>query len=199
MVTAMITAFPVNRRTTNMRRKKLRDHDLDDGDEIVPPGGRVRVDMTDAATERRRWVIRDALSKHQALCGHRPGYAEAILKWSPYERALEVGLADAISARDAAFAQLEKRSESAWRNGSALADAAPDQQMPPGLNGNGDDDDSEDDDDDDSELAKAMRDRERAYRERDARQRDAWRNPGRTDPDAANAVQRQAARWRNGA
>jgi hypothetical protein len=188
-------------------KRRRRYYDTDDSDDditrdgnmIVPDGGRVRVNLCDAPPEVRevyqRQIIRDALSWHQALASHRPGYCADILKWCAYDAALEQGLAGAIEARDAAYEERNRRGDNAWRH---LGDAVPDQldqTMPPGiLNGNDDDDD----DDDDSELAKTQRARDQAYEQMKVRGDNAWRNPGQLDPTAADRVRAQGMAWRHG-
>ncbi len=167
-----------------MKRPRIRDYREFKDDEICQDGEGIRVSLVDAASEvrelRQRQMVRDALSEHQALASHRPGFCADILKWRAYDAALEHGLAGAIEARDAAYEERTRLGDNLWRNGPAVADVVPDQpdqQMPSGiLNGNGDDDDS----DDDSELTKARRTRDQAYEQMEVRGDNAWRDMGGT-------------------
>jgi hypothetical protein len=195
------------------RRRQTNDWD-DDGDIVKDGEGvRVRMEMCDSVQRqvRDQRTINDALSRHQALAAHRPGFCKDILRWSAYDAALEHGLRDAIEARDAAYEERTRRGDEAWKHLGDAAPDQPDQQMPPGiLNGNGDDndDDEDDDDDDDSELAKAQRARDQAYQQMRIRGDNAWRDMGGTsygalparplDPSAPDRVQAQGMAWRHG-
>jgi hypothetical protein len=79
------------------RRKRYYDTD-DDGSEIVPPGGRVRVNLTDA--QRRCRSINDAVAEHNRFAGNRPHDASAALYSVTMDAA---GLADAAAERQRAF------------------------------------------------------------------------------------------------
>jgi len=87
----------------------------------------------------------------------------------------------------AAFADLEKRSQNAWRRRSG--DAKPD---------NDDPDENNNNERDPADLEAAMEARERARLERDRRGNSAWRNMGRLDPTAADRVQRLGMASRGG-
>jgi hypothetical protein len=204
-----------------MRPRDLEDAEIADGQSVYCPMmlqdgykfSQERVSVTDA--ERR--MIRDAraayLKTAAPLSGHRPGYAKDILDAQMFEDALACGLAGAITARDASHASQYERQ--LWRGGPAVvavSDKVPDPDENNG--GNGDDEDEseesgeDDDGDDGTELERAQKARDQSYADRDARQRDAWKDMGGTlysarplqplDPSAADRTQALGFRTRGG-
>jgi hypothetical protein len=192
---------------------------LEDGEGI-----HVRMQLCDSVQRqvRDKRTINDALSQHQALASHRPGYCRDILRWNAYDAALEVGLADAIAKKDRIRAEQARLGDQKWK--LPFADQAPlnalpepnyELQFPPddddGDSDNGSDDDSDSDNgsDDDSELAQAMKNREAERVARDRRGDSAWRTmnggesygalPARSiDPRRADETERVAESWRHG-
>jgi hypothetical protein len=160
----------------------------------VEDGGIVKVPLYLADSGERK--LSDALANALRYSGtHKPGPVSDALESMQRDSGTTVSdavsddlldrrgvtLAQARQMRDAAFADLQRRSQSAWRRKSG--DADPD----------GDNDDNNDRDPDDLEAA--MEARERARLERDQRGDNAWR---RTNPNAATATERQGERWRGG-
>jgi hypothetical protein len=115
-----------------------------------------------------------------------------------------------IAARDARAAYLKQLND-AWRKPPLAAGPAD-----PKLNEPDEPDDDPDDvpgphseelvmhrhlfgPDDNAKLAARLeRERARDFQRRSRDLQNAWRNPGRTDPGAANAIERQGERWRGG-
>jgi hypothetical protein len=135
-----------------MRRRRQYDH-LEDGNDVIPPGGRVhvRLDMCDSMQRRvlTQRTIADALRKDAAIfSGRRPMPVRDMqfaVRMPVRDAAALVGLA---AERDRAFAELEERSRNAWRLGDAV-------QPKPALNAlpepNWDQRDPDDDDGDDDD------------------------------------------------
>ena len=187
---------------------KRRRYDTDDGDDIVPPGGRVRVVLNDAARQRR--ALSDAVSRHMSGAGgHRPMQCTDALRYGGYSLALDARvLADAFAARDRAFRDLERRSAEAWKQSlNATPPENYDQLKPP----RDDNEDEADDDNGEPDLDKLMQAKEDAYQARNARGDAAYKNPpsiytsgnlsgngGVLDPTTASRIEKQAETWRHG-
>jgi hypothetical protein len=181
----------------NMDRRNfhIRDYrDLDPEEEIADGTG-LRVPLTLADGGESRTRVTDALAAHNRGAGHRPGYLRDAITYGRSELRdasddlldrRGVTLDEATALRDQAFSDLCKRSESAWKGKHLASD-----------NSDPDNNNSEPPEPGDEDaLAEAMRQRDLAWEQMRIRGDNAWR--GRTDPNAANAIQNQAARWRRG-
>jgi hypothetical protein len=180
---------------------------VDDDNDMVPDGGRisVRMDMMDSVqlrmrqkfalgdvdlrdhqrgyrvgdhdVQRRRLQGREEYVKNLGDAWRNPG--RVVESDTKLPRRPDVPVKD---ARAEAYDQMVARLTTAWRtphrDQSQPDLSAPDELLRRHL---------QDPDDDDPKLA--------AIRERDFRLQNAWRNPGVTDPVAANAVERQRQRW----
>jgi hypothetical protein len=205
-------------------RKRRRQYDhrrFEDGNDVIPPGGRIRVFLADSIHHRQRQAqIQDALRKDVAFCsGHKPMPVADALAFSSSVRVNDTALDLARCMRDEAFESLCRRSARAYIDGPAVASPLNqlpptpyDQQRPrdPDDDDNGDDDNG---DDDRFDLNEAMRARDRA---RDAQYKSLRDQPwnanrnlsgvtgGVTDPTRANAVDARYERmlnqqpWRRG-
>jgi hypothetical protein len=197
--------------------RRHRQYDDDSGSDIVKDGERVtvRLDMCDgmqrsvADAAARQRLIDAKLRDHNRYLSHRPhAVADALGK----SDSLNHSLADAVAARDQAFADLCRRSENAWRKpfrDARSLNAMPPEPPEPAAQW---EDPDNDEDDDRFDLDAAMKARDRA---RDAQyDRQLWRNPpnpyasngnlsgqnsGVLDPTRASAIQAQGMRWRHGA
>jgi hypothetical protein len=171
---------------------RIRDEDDFDSEEVIADGEGIRCRMQFADSAESRTRVTDALAAHNRGAGHRPGYVADALTYgrSALNDASDdlldrrgVSLEDAKRLRDEAYAANARRGDNAWRN------SQPDE--------NGDDDDDRDDDEEHHivNIAEAQRQRDEAYEAMVRRGDNAWR----MNPNAANAIQNQAARWRHGA
>ena len=173
-------------------------YDYQSAPEVIEDGSGLRVPAFLMDSGRRHATIGDAIREDcRVFSGHRPMPIQDMqfavsMSVSDTER-----LAGAMARREQAFDELCKRSSEAWRR--SFADAAkPLNAMPPlppePAAQNGDDDEVETappDPNDPDALERAQGARERAYQEAVLRSANAW--------NAANSIQQQAARWRNGA
>src|SRR6516165_11272881 len=145
-----------------MKRLK-RYYDDADANDVIPPGGRIRVTLADSQHARQRRAADAVAHDCRVWSGHRPGpcsdaFGPALTMDGAYSTA--------FAMRDQAFADLCKRSENAWRRPfpDAVGVSGP---LAPALNVAGtlppddadDDDDNDDNNDNNSNsdpLAKAM-------------------------------------------
>jgi hypothetical protein len=185
--------------------RRVHDYDPRRGDDILEDGDTLHVplmlcDSTQRAVQQhfddQRTLVHDALCRHNAGAGHRPGYcfdalaypAKSTVTTDAVSKALRArtgkSLEQALNDRAAAFKNLERRTRTSW------VDAKVPEDDP--------ENDPEDDDDDDErdvdDLAAAQADREIALQEAATRGANAWR----LSPSRATAVEQQAERWRGG-
>jgi hypothetical protein len=187
-----------------MKRRK-RYHDSDDGNEVIQDGQSIHVPyLTDAGRYRHpaRTALTDALRVYGTL-GHKPmpvidQLADTVTVHDCAD------LRRLFEARDRAFADLEQRSQNAWRR--PFADAPPLNAKPPlppepaaRYPDEGEDKDNNNGERDPADLEEAIKARDRAYLERGRLGDERWRTAGITDPAEADRVMRQSAQWRHGA
>jgi hypothetical protein len=197
-----------------MRRRR---HDDDNGPDIIQDGQKVTVPMMlmDSArlALRHRYdtqrVIDAKLHGHGRYAAHRP-HCVADALGSVMSDSLNNTLADAVAARDRAFADLCQRSQNAWKR--PFRDAPALNAMPPSPPEPAAQWDPDEDGDNNADLEDARRARDEAYNAQYARE--LWRNPpnpyasnrnlsgqnsGVLDPTRASTIQAQGMRWRHGA
>jgi hypothetical protein len=174
-----------------MDRRNFRIWNLDDLDseEVIADGCGLRVPLylADASpfAGHRPMPVRDALAGQQQRDS-----IDADDHCS-LEQRRGISLADARALRDEAFANLCKRSESAWKGNRLAGDS--------NGNNNSDPDENEPPEPGDEDaLAEAMRKRDEAYEAMVRRGESAWRTMGRLDPTVADPIQRQGMAWRGG-
>ena len=179
------------------RSFRIKDYNDLDPEEEIADGYGIKVPLMMADSAESRTPLADAYSGR-----NKPGPVSDALESMQRDSRTTVSdavsddllarrgvtLEEAIEMRDAAFADLEKRSQNAWRRRST--DAEPDCDDP--------DENSNNNERDPEDLEAAMEARERARLERDRRGNSAWRNMGRLDPTAADRVQRLGMASRGG-
>jgi hypothetical protein len=180
-----------------MYRRNFRIRNLDDLDseEVLADGEGLRVPLNLADSVSSRILLTDA----SPYAGHRPMPVRDALAGQQQRDSIDaddhcsleqrrgISLADAQALRDEAFANLCKRSESAWKGNRLAGDS--------NGNNNSDPDENEPPEPGDEDaLAEAMRKRDEAFAALERRSQNAWR----TSQAKATATELQAERWRGG-
>jgi hypothetical protein len=185
------------------RHRRIRDYDPRHGDDVLEDGDTLHVPLMMCDSAQRavqhhfdeRSFVKDALAAHYRYSANKPGFVQDQLRQGAGQTINDASydlharrdcwFPEAVKMRDAAFAELEKRSQNAWKMDAKSA--------PPD-----DDPDADDDNDNDSDnaveiddLEAARKARDQAYQAAVERSANAWKlAPGR-----ATQVEQQRQRW----